>query len=56
MLNDGHLIPMLFVCNRLLIPHCKVVIYKYVVCWLLFRAKFDCNFIQSFVPYIYCGI
>ena len=24
---------------------CKVVIYKYVVCWLLFRAKFDCNFI-----------
>ena len=34
---------------------CKVVIYKYLVCWLLFRAKFDYNFIQSFVPYIYCG-
>ena len=24
---------------------CKVVIYKYLVCWLLFRAKFDYNFI-----------
>ena len=35
--------------------HCKVVIYKYVFCWLLFRAKFDCNFIQSFVPCICCG-
>ena len=35
---------------------CKVVIYNYVFCWLLFRAKFDCNFIQSFVPCIYCGI
>ena len=22
---------------------CKVVIYNYVFCWLLFRAKFDCN-------------
>ena len=27
---------------------CKVVIYNYVFCWLLVRAKFDCNFIQSF--------
>ena len=35
---------------------CKVVIYNYVFCWLLFRAKFDCNFIQSVVPCIYCGI
>ena len=35
---------------------CKVVIYKYVVCWLLFRVKFDGNFIQSFVPCIYCEI
>ena len=35
---------------------CKVVIYKYVFCWLLFHAKFDCNYIQSFVPCIYCGI
>ena len=35
---------------------CKVVIYNYVFCWLLFRAKFDGNFIQSFIPYIYCGI
>ena len=35
---------------------CKVVIYNYIFCWLLFRAKFDCNFIQSFVPCIYCGI
>ena len=25
---------------------CKVMIYKDVVCWLLFCAKFDCNFIQ----------
>ena len=36
--------------------NCKAVIYKYVFCWLLFCAKFDCNFIQSFVPCIYCGI
>ena len=35
---------------------CKVVIYNYVFSWLLFYAKFDCNFIQSFVPCIYCGI
>ena len=35
---------------------CKVVIYKDVVCWLLFCAKFDCNYIQSFVPCIYYGI
>ena len=35
---------------------CKVVIYKYVFCLLLFRAKFDCNFIQSFVPCIVVGI
>ena len=38
-----------------LIGSCKVVIYKYVFCWLLFHAKFDCNFIQFFVPCIYCG-
>ena len=35
---------------------CKVVIFKFVFCWLLFRDKFDCNYIQSFVPCIYCGI
>ena len=35
--------------------NCKVVIFKYVFCWLLFRAKFDCNFIQSYVPCICCG-
>ena len=35
---------------------CKVVIYNYVFCWLLFRTKFDCNYIQSVVPCIYCGI
>ena len=35
---------------------CKVVIYNYVFSWLLFRAKFDCNFIQSFLPYIYSRI
>ena len=35
---------------------CKVVIYNYVFCWLLFRAKFDCNFIQSYIPCIYWGI
>ena len=33
----------------------KVVIYKYIFCWLLFRAKFDCNFIQSVVPCTCCG-
>ena len=31
---------------------CKVVIYKYVFCWFLFRTKFDCNFVQSYVPCI----
>ena len=35
---------------------CKVVIYKFVFCWLLFCAKFDCNYIQSCVPCIYCGM
>ena len=34
--------------------YCKVVIFKYVFCWLLFRTKFDCNFIQSYVPCICC--
>ena len=34
--------------------NCKVMIFKYVFCWLLFCAKFDCNFIQSYVPYICC--
>ena len=34
--------------------NCKVVIFKYVFCWLLFRAKFYCNFIQSYVPCICC--
>ena len=36
--------------------HCKVVIYKFVFCWLLFRAKFDCNYFQSCVSCIYCGM
>ena len=40
----------------LYIPLCKVVIYNYMFCWLLFRAKFNCNYIQSVVPYIYSGI
>ena len=35
---------------------CKVMIYKDVVCWVLFRTKFDCNFTQSFVSCIYCRI
>ena len=35
---------------------CKVVIYKFVFFWLLFHAKFDCNYIQSCVPYIYCEL
>ena len=35
---------------------CKVVIYNYMFCWILFRAKFDYNYIQSVVPCIYCGI
>ena len=34
---------------------CKVVIFKFVFCWLLFRVKFDCNFIQSYIPCICCG-
>ena len=38
------------------LPKCKVVIYNYVFSLLLFHAKFDCNYIQSFVPCIYCGI
>ena len=51
-LRDG-----LILCNSLqLNAVCKVVIYKYVFCWLLFRAKFNCKFIQSFVPCIYCRI
>ena len=32
------------------------MIYKDIVCWLLFCAKFDCNFIQSFVLCICCGM
>ena len=39
-----------------LFQECKVVIYNIVFCWLIFRAKFDSNVIQSFVPCIYCGI
>ena len=35
---------------------CKVVIYNIVFCWLKFRAKFDCNVVQSYVSYIYCEI
>ena len=27
------------------LPLCKVVIYNIVFCWLIFRAKFDCNVI-----------
>ena len=34
---------------------CKVVIYNIVFCWLIFRAKFDCNVIQSFVPEFIVG-
>ena len=34
---------------------CKVVIYNYVFCWLLFHAKFNCNYVQSFVPCISYG-
>ena len=34
---------------------CKVVIYNYVFYWLLFHVKFDCNYVQSFVPCISCG-
>ena len=37
---------------------CKVVIYKFVLCWLLFRAKFDCILFNLlylvFVVGIYC--
>ena len=31
------------------------MIYKDVVCWVLFRTKFDCNFTQSFVPVFIVG-
>ena len=27
-----------------------------ILCWLLFRAKFECNFAQSYVLCILCGI
>ena len=36
--------------------YCKVVIYNYLFCWLLFHDKFDCNYIQSVVPCMYHGI
>ena len=36
--------------------NCKVVIYNIMFYWFIFRAKFDCNVIQSFVSYMYCGI
>ena len=39
-----------------LIRLCKLVIYNYVFCWLLFRAKFDCNYVQSFISCISCEI
>ena len=42
--------------NNYPISTCKVVISNYVFRWLLFHAKFDCNYIQSFVPCIYHGI
>ena len=29
---------------------CKVMIYKDVVCWLLFRTKFDCNLFNLLYP------
>ena len=29
------------------------MIYKDVVCWLLFHAKFDCNYIQSYCCTLY---
>ena len=32
------------------------MIFKYVFCWLLFRTKFDCNFIQSYGPVFVVGI
>ena len=35
---------------------CKVVIYNHAFCWLLYSVKFDCNYIQSYVPCIICGI
>ena len=34
---------------------CKVVIYNIVFCWLIFRAKFDCNVIQSLYPIFIVG-
>ena len=42
--------------DQALIESCKVVIYNYMFCSLLFHAKFDCNYIQSVVTCMYCGI
>ena len=35
---------------------CKVVIYKYLLCWLLFRVKFDCNLFNLVYPVFVVGI
>ena len=35
---------------------CKVVIYKYVLCWLLFHVKFDCNLFNLVYPVFVVGI
>ena len=35
---------------------CKVIIYKYVLCWLLFRVKFNCNLFNLVYPVIVVGI
>ena len=34
----------------------KVVIYKYVLCWLLFHVKFDCNLFNLVYPVFVVGI
>ena len=31
------------------------LLFTTILCWLYFRAKFDCNSIQSFFPCIYVG-
>ena len=34
---------------------CKVVIFKYVFCWLSFRAKFDCMLFNLLYPVFIVG-
>ena len=45
-----------FLCDIVDYGYCKVVIYKYVLCCLLFRVKFDCNLFNLVYPVFLVGI